>query len=54
MNIPDACVDPVHRVSRTDDIVIVRFTTFRHRTMFYRKRKELNNGVKVHLEITKA
>ena len=54
MNIPDACVDPVHRVSRTDDTVIVRFTTFRHRTMFYRKRKELNNGVKVHLEITKA
>ena len=48
------CIDRAHRVSRTDDTVIVRFTTFRHRTMFYRKRKELKNGVKVHLDLTKA
>ena len=33
---------------------MVVFTTFRHRTMFYRKRKELKNGVKVHLDLTKA
>ena len=54
INISDACIDRAHRVSRTDDTVIVRFTTFRHRTLFYRKRKELKNGVKVHLDLTKA
>ena len=54
INIPDACIDRAHRVSKTDDTVIVPFTTFRHRTMFYRKRKELKNGVKVHLDLTKA
>ena len=54
INISDACIDRAHRVSKTDDTVIVRFTTFRHRTMFYRKRKELKNGVKVHLDLTKA
>ena len=54
INIPDACIDRAHRVSKTDDTVIVTFATFRHRTMFYRKRKELKNGVKVHLNLTKA
>ena len=54
INISDACIDRAHRVSKTDDTVIVTFTTFRHRTMFYRKRKELKNGVKVHLDLTKA
>ena len=48
INISDACIDRTHRVSRTDNAVIVRFTTFCHRTTFYRKRKELKNGVKVH------
>ena len=37
--IPDACIDRAHRVSKTNDTVIVCFTTFRHRTMFYRNRK---------------
>ena len=54
INIPDACIDLAHRVGRTDDTVIVCFTTFHHGTMFYRKRKELKNGVKVHLDLTKA
>ena len=49
INIPDVCIDCAHHISKTDDTVIVRFTTFRHRTMFYRKRKELKNGVIVHL-----
>ena len=44
----------IHRVSKTDDTVIVRFTTFHHRNMFYRKRKELKKGVKVHIDLTKA
>ena len=54
INVPDACIDRAHRVSKTDDTVIVRFTTFHHRTMFYRKRKKLKNGVKVHLDLIKA
>ena len=54
INILDACIDRAHRFSKTDDTVIVRFTTFCHRTTFYRKRKELKNGVKVHLDLTKA
>ena len=48
-NIPDAFIDRTHRASRTDDTVIVHFTTFRHCTMFYSERKELKNGVKVPL-----
>ena len=39
--IPDACIDRAHHVSKTNDTVIVRFTTFRHRTMYYRNRKAL-------------
>ena len=42
--IPDACVDGAHGVSKTNDTNIVRFTTFRHRTMFYRNRKALKRG----------
>ena len=54
INIPDACIHRAHRVSRTDDTMIVHFTTFRHSPMFYRKRKELKNGVKVLLDLMKA
>ena len=46
--IPDACIDRAHRVSKTNDQVTVRFTTFRHRTMFYRNREALKGGVTVH------
>ena len=41
INIPDAYIDRAHRVSRTDDTVIVRFTAFLHPTKFWRKRKKL-------------
>ena len=34
--------------------MIVNFATFCHYTMFYRKRKELKNGVKVDLDLTEA
>ena len=54
INIPDGCTDCAHRVSRTDDTVIMRFTTFCHRTIFHRKRKKLKNTVKVQLHLTKA
>ena len=54
INIQDACIDRAHRVRRNNDTVIVRFTTFHHRTMFCGKRKELKNVVKVHLDLKKA
>ena len=54
ISVPDSCIDGADRVSRTDDTVRVRFTTFRHHPMFYRKSNELKNGVKVHLDLTKA
>ena len=33
--------------------IIVRFSTFRHRTKFYRSRSKLKNNVKVKLDLTK-
>ena len=46
--IPDAMLDRAHRVSKNNHDVIVRFTAFRHRTLFYRKCKTLK-GKSVHL-----
>ena len=34
--------------------IIVRFTTFRRRTLFYRARKKLKSGFKVNLDLTKS
>ena len=34
VNIPDICINRARCVSKTDDTVITRFTTFCHRTMF--------------------
>ena len=39
ITIPDAVLDRAHRVSKSNHDVIVRFRTFCHRTLFYRKRK---------------
>ena len=61
--VPDIVLDCAHRVepSYTDRItskkcksIIVRFTTFRHRTLFYRARKNLKSGFKVKLDLTKS
>ena len=63
VDIPDAVVDRAHRIgpSYKDKIsnknckgVIVRFTTFRHRTMFYRARKNLKKGAKIKLDLMKS
>ena len=54
INIPDSCIDRAHRIRRTDDTVIVCVTTFCHCTIFYEKRKEFKNRVKVHLDLTKG
>ena len=53
VTIPDAVLDRTHRVSKKTNDVIVRFTTFRHRTLFYRKRKSLKRK-SVHLDLTKS
>ena len=57
-DIPDIALDSAHRIGKYDPSgknvrrVIVRFTTFRHRTMFYPARKNLSkNGV--YLDLTK-
>ena len=61
--VPDIVLDCAHRAepSYTDRItskkcksIIVRFTTFRHRTLFYRARKNLKSGFKVKLDLTKS
>ena len=63
VNIPDLVVDRAHRIGPvyTDRVsknkcksIIVRFTTFRHRTMFYRARRNLKNRVRVKLDLTKS
>ena len=53
INIPDACIDHAHCVSRIDDTMIVHFTTFYYQTVL-QERKELKNGVKIQLGFTKA
>ena len=53
VTIPDAVLDRAHRVSKSNHDVIVRFTTFRHRTLFYGKRKTLKSK-SVHLDLTKS
>ena len=60
--IPDVVIDRAHRIGapyfdekakvKTQSI-IVRFTTFRHRTMLYHKRKALKGNVRVRLDLTK-
>ena len=61
--VPDAVFDRARRIgpSYTDKItskkcknIIIRFTTFGHRTLFYRARKNLKSGFKVKLDITKS
>ena len=60
--IPEVTIDRAHRIGNeyTDKTsgkkcksIIVRFTTFRHRTVFYHNRKNLKRNVKVKLDLTK-
>ena len=63
ITVPDNVLDCTHRIwpSYTDRItskkcksIIVRFTTFRHRTLFCMVRKHLKSGFKVKLDLTKS
>ena len=38
---------------KTKQTIIVKFTTFRHRTLLYRARRKLKNGVKLHIDLSK-
>ena len=32
--------------------IIIKFTTFRHRTLLYRPKRKLKNGVKLHIDLS--
>ena len=62
IDIPDVVIDRAHRIGNVYEdhsrkvkcrSIIVRFTTFRHRTRFYRAKKKFKKGVKVKLDLTK-
>ena len=53
VEIPDAVLDRAHRISKENNYVIVHFTIFRRRTLFYRNRKKLKNQI-LHLDLTKS
>ena len=53
---PEETIDRAHRVGpkkNKNQAIIVNFSTFRHRTLFYRTRKKLSNGIKLHTDLTK-
>ena len=63
VDIPESVIDRAHRIgSRYLDAssnncyksIIVHFTTFRHRTMFYRAKNKLKRGVRIKLDLTKS
>ena len=63
VDIPESIIDRAHRIgSRYQDAssnnycksIIIRFTTFCHRTMFYRAKNKLKRGVKIKLDLTKS
>ena len=56
VEIPEETIDRAHRVGpkkNKNQTIIVKFSTFRHRTLFYRARKKLKNGIKLHIDLTK-
>ena len=63
VDIPESIIDRANRIgSRYQDAssnnycksIIIRFTTFRHITMFYRAKNKLKRGVKIKLDLTKS
>ena len=64
LNIPEVVVDRAHRIGQVHDnkegprtqSIIVRFSTFRHRTMFYYERKGLEKkfGIRIRLDMTRT
>ena len=63
VSVPGTKLDRAHRIgssypdritSKKCKSIIVRFTTFRHRTLFYWARKNLKSGFKGKLDLTKS
>ena len=62
-DIPEVVIDRAHRIGKgyveknskkLCKSIIVRFSTFRHRTKFYRSRSKLKNNAKAKLDLTKS
>ena len=53
VTIPDAVLDIAHCVRKSNHDIIVGFTIFHHRTLFYRKCNTMK-GKSVHLDLTKS
>ena len=63
VNIPESVIDRAHRTgsryleafsNKYCKSIIIRFTTFCHRTMFYGVKTKLKRGVKTKLDLTKS
>ena len=52
VNVPDTVIDRAHRIGNRHQR-IVRFTTWRHRTLVYRARKKPQSPYKIRLDLTK-
>ena len=62
-DIPEVVIDRAHKIGngyvrknskKLCKSVTVRFSTFRHRTKFYRSRSKLKDNVKIKLDLTKS
>ena len=57
LDIPEVCIDRAYRIGEKTRLrvrpIIVRFTTWRHRTMVYRKRKDWVN-CRITLDLAKT
>lgn len=49
-----ADIDRAHRIGKDRKTMIVKFHSFGKRSALYKARKNLKNGIKIHLDITKA
>ena len=63
VDIVESVIDGAHRIgsryleassNNCCKSIIIRFTTFRHRTMFYRAKNKLKRGVRIKLDLTKS
>ena len=52
--ITHADIDRAHRIGKDRKTMIVKFHSFGKRSALYKTRKNLKNGIKIHLDITKA
>ena len=56
IKIPDSTIDGVNMIGKKkgkSQAVIVCFTTHRHRTLFYKAKKKIKRGPKIHIDLKK-